>query len=116
MIKLDVRRTFKPYGLKFLNSDITKGQNKLYNLLKVYALILDPEIGYCQGMNFIAAMILMHVPNEVLACHIFMKILLKDNWARMFINSTPKLYDASQKIQERLAKEDQVLYEHLFEY
>ena len=75
LLILDVKRTFRPFGLKFLNSDISKGHNKLYNLLKVYALILDPEIGYTQGMNFIAAIVLMHVQNEVLACHIFMKIL-----------------------------------------
>ena len=61
-------RTFRPWNLKFLSSDISKGRNKLYNLLKVYALILDPELGYTQGMNFVAAVILMHVPNEVLAC------------------------------------------------
>jgi hypothetical protein len=67
-IRLDVNRTFRPYNLKFLSSDVTKGRNKLYNLLKVYALILDPEIGYTQGMNFLAALILMHVPNEILAC------------------------------------------------
>jgi len=71
-------------------------------LLKVYALILDPEIGYTQGMNFIAAMILMHVPNEVLACNIFMKILSKDNWARMYISSTPKLFDIAQKIRDHI--------------
>jgi hypothetical protein len=44
-------------------------------------------------MNFIAALILLHVPNEVLACQIFMKVLEKDNWARMYISSTPKLFD-----------------------
>lgn len=62
-IKLDVNRTFRSFNLKFLSSDPSKGKNKLYNLLKVYALILDPDIGYTQGMNFIAALILMHVPN-----------------------------------------------------
>lgn len=62
-IKLDVNRTFRSFNLKFLSSDPYKGKNKLYNLLKVYALILDPDIGYTQGMNFIAAYILMHVPN-----------------------------------------------------
>ena len=105
-IRLDVKRTFKPYGLKFLNSDVETGKNKLYNLLKVYALILDPEIGYTQGMNFIAAMILMHIPTEELACHIFMKVLSKDNWARMYISSTPKLFDMSQIILDRLENED----------
>jgi hypothetical protein len=45
-IKLDVIRTFRSFNLKFLNSDVTLGKNKLYNLLKVYALLLEPEIGY----------------------------------------------------------------------
>mmetsp|Transcript_35746 Transcript_35746/g.54722 ORF Transcript_35746/g.54722 Transcript_35746/m.54722 type:complete len:191 (-) Transcript_35746:393-965(-) len=70
-IYLDVRRTFPMYNLKFLSADIHSGKNKLYNLLKVFALMLEPEIGYVQGMNFIAAVILMHIPDEVLACRIF---------------------------------------------
>lgn len=67
-IRLDVNRTFRPFNLKFISSDVFKGKNKLYNMLKVYALILDPEIGYTQGMNFLAALILMNVQNEALAC------------------------------------------------
>lgn len=74
-IKVDVYRTFNTFKLKFLNSKVESGDNKLYNLLKVYALILDPTVGYTQGMNFIAAIILMHVPNEALACQIFTKLL-----------------------------------------
>ena len=57
--------------------------------------MLDPVVGYTQGMNFIAAIILMHVPSEVLACQIFMKVLMIDDWARMYISSTPKLFDMS---------------------
>ena len=67
-IQLDVDRTFRSFDLDFLKADVSSGNNKLYNLLKVYALILDPIVGYTQGMNFIAALILLHVPNEVLAC------------------------------------------------
>ena len=94
-IKLDVNRTFRSFNLKFLSSDPGRGKNKLYNLLKVYALILDPEIGYTQGMNFIAALILMHVPNQALACRIFTQVLEKDKWARMYHPETPKLFELS---------------------
>ena len=45
-IKIDCYRTFRPFNLKFLNTEVESGQNKLYNLLKVYALILDPNVGY----------------------------------------------------------------------
>ncbi len=41
-IEVDVYRTFRPFNLKFLSAKIDSGKNKLYNLLKVYALILDP--------------------------------------------------------------------------
>ena len=39
------------------------GKNKLYNVLKAYS-ILDPELGYTQGMNFIVAMLLMNIHDE----------------------------------------------------
>ena len=112
-IQLDVDRTFRSFDLDFLKADVHSGNNKLYNLLKVYALILDPIVGYTQGMNFIAALILLHVPNEVLACQIFTKVLQKDNWARLFISSTPKLFDMSQKITDRVQVEIPLLYQHL---
>ena len=43
------------------NADFAKsihfGENSLYNVLNAYAHI-DPEIGYCQGMNIVASWIL----------------------------------------------------------
>ena len=38
-------------------------KNPLFNVLKAY-MCYDPEIMYCQGMNFIVAMLLSHIPNE----------------------------------------------------
>jgi len=110
---MDAGRTFRSYNLKFLSSDVHKGKNKLYNLLKVYALALDPDIGYAQGMNFIAALILMHVPNQALACRIFTRVLEQDNWARMYISSTPKLFEVCQTITERMEMELPYLYDKL---
>ena len=67
-------------------------------------------------MNFIAAIILMNCPNEALACYIFMKVLNKDNWVRMYISSTPKLFDKSQKIMDSLEVKHPELFAHFFEY
>lgn len=36
------------------------GQLALFNLLKAYSL-LDPEVGYCQGLSFVAGVLLLHV-------------------------------------------------------
>ena len=53
-------------------------QNPLYKLLAVYS-IHNPEIGYCQGMNYLAALILIGVDmKEDLAYTIFVK-LMNDN-------------------------------------
>jgi len=38
------------------------GQLALYNMLKAYSL-LDPEVGYCQGLCFVAGVLLLHVSN-----------------------------------------------------
>lgn len=64
-------------------------------------------------MNFIAAIILMTVPNEALACMIFREVLQKNNWARLFLDSTPKLFDLSGKLMDRLKTELPRLYAHL---
>lgn len=45
-IEVDVYRTFRSFNLKFLNAKVATGQNKLFNVLKVYALILDPLVAY----------------------------------------------------------------------
>jgi hypothetical protein len=58
LIVKDLMRT-APDHLEF-EQDFSFGQNRLYNVLKAYAN-LDPEIGYCQGMNFIAAMLLLNI-------------------------------------------------------
>ena len=97
--------------MKFLHSDVAAGKNKLYNLLKVYALLLDSELGYCQGMNMVAAVILMNVPNEVLACQIFTKLLEKDNLAQIYLPSTPKLFEFARNLQKKIAETDEELFQ-----
>lgn len=41
----------------------SKGQHALRNLMQWYA-VLDPEVGYCQGMGFIAALLLTYLIEE----------------------------------------------------
>ena len=110
-IKMDVARTFRPWNLKFLSSNVMNGRNKLYNMLKVYATVLDPELGYTQGMNFVAAVILMNVPNEILACQIFTKLLDKGKWSQIYLPSTPKLFDFSANLLKLLNYADPELFE-----
>eukprot|EP01006_Ploeotia_vitrea_P025793 TRINITY_DN58686_c0_g1_i1.p1 TRINITY_DN58686_c0_g1~~TRINITY_DN58686_c0_g1_i1.p1 ORF type:complete len:476 (-),score=194.89 TRINITY_DN58686_c0_g1_i1:275-1558(-) len=43
-------------------ADDTEAIESLERMLRAYAMH-DSEVGYCQGMNFIAAFVLMHVPH-----------------------------------------------------
>lgn len=51
-------RTFPTHT--YFMSPLGPGQLALFNLLKAYSL-LDPEVGYCQGLSFVAGVLLLHV-------------------------------------------------------
>lgn len=53
-----IGRTFPNHT--YFMSPFGPGQLALYNLLKAYSL-LDPEVGYCQGLCFVAGVLLLHV-------------------------------------------------------
>ena len=49
------------------------GQTRLYNICKAYS-VYDEEVGYCQGLSFIAAVLLLHMPEEEAFC-LFIKFM-----------------------------------------
>ena len=51
-------RTFPTHP--YFSTALGPGQLALFNLLKAYSL-LDKEVGYCQGLSFVAGILLMHV-------------------------------------------------------
>ena len=55
-------RTFP--GHPYFATQLGSGQLSLFNLLKAYSL-LDKEVGYCQGLSFVAGILLMHVSAEL---------------------------------------------------
>ncbi len=68
----DVHRTYSEHNL-FMEEPST-GNNRLYNLLNAYALF-DVDVGYMQGMNFIAALVLKVFDDEALSFFVFIRIL-----------------------------------------
>lgn len=60
-IQRDINRTF-PANDYFKNTG-SLGQDNLYKLCKAYS-IFDEEIGYVQGLTFIGAALLLHMPEE----------------------------------------------------
>ncbi|XP_018593495.1 TBC1 domain family member 1 isoform X7 [Scleropages formosus] len=60
-ILIDLGRTFPTHP--YFAAQLGAGQLSLYNLLKAYSL-LDPEVGYCQGLSFVAGVLLLHMGEE----------------------------------------------------
>lgn len=60
-INKDLARTIT--GFKGFKIDPASGKNKLYNVLKAYANF-DMEIGYCQGINYLAALFILNLEDE----------------------------------------------------
>lgn len=57
-IFIDLGRTFPNH--QYYKDSLGVGQLSLFNVLKAYS-ILDPELGYCQGLGFICGVLLLHV-------------------------------------------------------
>ncbi|KAM3607976.1 uncharacterized protein V6R79_017062 [Siganus canaliculatus] len=60
-ILVDLGRTFPTH--QYFSAQLGAGQLSLYNLLKAYSL-LDTEVGYCQGISFLAGVLLLHMSEE----------------------------------------------------
>ncbi|KFP90849.1 TBC1 domain family member 1, partial [Apaloderma vittatum] len=60
-ILIDLGRTFPTHP--YFSAQLGAGQLSLYNILKAYSL-LDQEVGYCQGLSFVAGVLLLHMSEE----------------------------------------------------
>jgi len=86
-IKKDIKRS--NIGLDFLFEKVA--EDCLYRILKALSL-MDPELGYCQGMNIITANLLMISDCNELETFNLMLYLLKNLELReFFLNGFPKL-------------------------
>ena len=81
-IEVDVQRSFN--NLKQISS-----QN-LNNILKTYAIV-NTEMDYCQGMNFIAGFLYLLLGKESLAYGVIKEIISKFNMANLFDTHQPML-------------------------
>lgn len=72
----------------------------LRQVLKLYA-IFDPEVGYVQGMNMVAAPIVMHM-KEVKAAFIYFKEVMTYGKLRLFF--VEEFENIKQEVREKLPK------------
>jgi hypothetical protein len=122
-IKKDIERTtlffegisegdYEKIDSKINNAKFLKNnKNKLYDVLKAYS-VYDPKVGYCQGTNFIAMLIMSNLKSSTEAFWIFVQIMHEKNWRNLFIENTPKL----MKVMEKLVKNIKIKIKDLFDH
>uniref|UniRef100_A0A8C5LMP7 TBC1 domain family member 4 n=1 Tax=Leptobrachium leishanense TaxID=445787 RepID=A0A8C5LMP7_9ANUR len=111
-ILIDLGRTFPTHP--YFSAQLGAGQLSLYNILKAYSL-LDPEVGYCQGLSFVAGVLLLHVGEE--DAFKMLKFLMYDMGLRKqyrpdMITLQIQMYQLSRLLHDY----HRDLYNHLEEY
>ena len=107
----DIGRTF-PYHTLFKAG--YQGQQTMLNILSAYANY-DQEIGYCQGMNFIAGVLLINLPEEK-AFWTFVSIMFDKDWRGLFIEGMPRLNKILTEFKQKVEFNDALLFKHLIEH
>ncbi|XP_070816543.1 rab GTPase-activating protein 1-like isoform X1 [Chaetodon trifascialis] len=102
VITRDIHRTFPAHDY-FKDSD-GDGQDSLYKICKAYS-VYDEEIGYCQGQSFLAAVLLLHMPEEQ-AFSVLVKIMYEYGLRALYKNNFEdlhcKFYQLERLMQEQL--------------
>ncbi|KAM8939519.1 TBC1 domain family member 1 [Pelodytes ibericus] len=111
-ILIDLGRTFPTHP--YFSAQLGAGQLSLYNILKAYSL-LDPEVGYCQGLSFVAGILLLHMSEE--DAFKMLKFLMYDMGLRKqyrpdMITLQIQMYQLSRLLHDH----HRDLYNHLEEY
>ena len=107
-ILLDLGRTFPAHA--FFRGALGPGQLGLFNLLKAYSL-LDPEVGYCQGLPFLAGLLLMHLDEEQ-AFSLFSHLLMREQLRTIFHPEMGGLHSALHQL-DQLVRARPQLHTHL---
>lgn len=102
VIQRDINRTFPAHD--FFKEAGGLGQDSLYRISKAYA-VYDTEVGYCQGLSFLAATLLLHMPEEQAFCVLLklmydygLRDLYKDGFECLYI----RLYQLNRLMQEHV--------------
>ena len=88
------------------------GKNRLYNILKAYSQY-DMAVKYCQGLNYVAAMLLFYIDKEELAFFTLVHIMYNYNWRLLYIENMPKLNPLIKDLSTQIEKHIPDVFEHL---
>ena len=109
-INRDINRTF--YTVKFVEGN---GKKMLINILTALAFI-RPEIGYCQGMNFIAGALINFIDNEEKCFWIFLSFIDNIDMNLLYLKNMPdysiRVYQLNYYIKEYFPELDSHFKKH----
>ena len=83
----------------------------MFNVLKAYAAY-DSEVRYCQGTNFIVAILLSNIKSKRYTFWTFVNIMNKNKWRDLFTKNTPKLLRMIDLLENSIKKNLPILYVH----
>jgi len=105
-IKLDIPRTFSTHIL-FREGN---GKGQLLNILTAYS-IFNPEVGYCQGMNFVCACLLINNLSEEEA--FWMLVGIMENFQENYYSNMIGILGSSETFNQFLKLYNPTIHNHL---
>lgn len=106
-IEKDVLRTY--FEISYFKSE---GQRALTNVLKCLALD-DPEVGYCQGINFVVGLLLLVSGGQEAETFAFYAALRKvRGWRSLYVIGFPGLWELTYQWRALFKEKNRDLYKH----
>ncbi|EAR89881.3 rab-GTPase-TBC domain protein (macronuclear) [Tetrahymena thermophila SB210] len=130
LILKDLNRTFSDmrfFQIYDKHDKIYEGREKLFRVLRAYSHF-DQEIGYTQGMNFIAASLLVHLnPDnekdlevefinkeyEENTFWILVHIMHVKNWRILFLDGTPGIHQMIKTLDQKMKEYVPQIFQHI---
>ncbi|KAF2149557.1 TBC-domain-containing protein [Myriangium duriaei CBS 260.36] len=109
IINKDLARCFPHH--EFFRDAEGEGQQMLGTLLKCYSLY-DSEIGYCQGMAFVAGALLLNMPLKDAFC-VFVKLMENHNLRTLYSVDLAGLHSRTFQLKKFMAQISPELLQHL---
>lgn len=110
IILRDVHRTYPAHENFRSDAGSSSLLDSLFKVCKAYA-VYDEEVGYCQGLSFLVAALLLHMPEEQAFC-VFVRIMQNYGLRNLFRNNFDELYLKFYQLDQLLEDHMPDLHQH----
>lgn len=110
IILRDVHRTYPAHENFRSGAGSSSLLDSLFKVCKAYA-VYDEEVGYCQGLSFLVAALLLHMPEEQAFC-VFVRIMQHYGLRDLFRNNFDELYLKFYQLEHLLEDQMPDIHQH----